>query len=627
MGGVLLEDVRHQGDSIYVLIRRSKTYQAGKRLTVSLLALPDSPACPVHCSQAGCSASQWGFLGSLSGPVVALKFSSPSDLLHYLEDLQLPVILAAYCIRAEGDCKLIVRASVKRMKSPDWKVSVTMWIILTSPAWAKVDSDDVITKDEQIFLLTQAKHHCQTDIKAQTTVEQHDIIVGLACPPEWDGLTCWPRGSVNHLVSVGCPKHIYDFNHQGFAHRRCGESGAWVQVSGVNRTWANYSECMILANQRRGIQDKVVFQRLRVIYTVGYSASLAALLLALCLLCCFKRLHCTRNYIHIHLFTSFICRAGSIFLKDVVLYSGEDEVTSDDPMAGFGLSKSTEVQWVGCKATVTLFLYFLATNHYWILVEGLYLHSLIFMAFLSDRSYFWALTIIGWGLPAVFVSVWASVRVSLADTQCWDLSAGHLKWIYQTPILAATLVNFFLFLNIIRVLASKLWETNTGKLDPRQQYGKLLKSTLVLMPLFGVHYVLFMAMPYTEMTGLLWQIQMHYEMFFNSSQGFFVAIIYCLCNGEVQAEVRKLWFRRNLSVDLRQKSRITSTGGSCLYGGVLSHTTNSVCLSMAVRGRQLPALIHSTSYLPGYFSNSPSDSTPHHLGSNSKEGNETHTPT
>lgn len=47
---------------------------------------------------------------------------------------------------------------------------------------------------------------------------------------------------------------------------------------------------------------------------------------------------------------------------------------------------------------------------------------------------------------------------------------------------------------------------------------KLLKSTLVLMPLFGVHYMVFMALPYTEVTGLLWQIQMHYEMFFNSSQ-------------------------------------------------------------------------------------------------------------
>lgn len=47
---------------------------------------------------------------------------------------------------------------------------------------------------------------------------------------------------------------------------------------------------------------------------------------------------------------------------------------------------------------------------------------------------------------------------------------------------------------------------------------KLLKSTLVLMPLFGVHYVVFTAMPYTEVSGLLWQIQMHYEMLFNSSQ-------------------------------------------------------------------------------------------------------------
>lgn len=49
-------------------------------------------------------------------------------------------------------------------------------------------------------------------------------------------------------------------------------------------------------------------------------------------------------------------------------------------------------------------------------------------------------------------------------------------------------------------------------------HRKLLKSTLVLMPLFGVHYMVFMALPYTEVTGLLWQVQMHYEMFFNSSQ-------------------------------------------------------------------------------------------------------------
>lgn len=51
--------------------------------------------------------------------------------------------------------------------------------------------------------------------------------------------------------------------------------------------------------------------------------------------------------------------------------------------------------------TVTFFLYFLATNYYWILVEGLYLHSLIFMAFFSEKKYLWGFTIFGWGTQAV----------------------------------------------------------------------------------------------------------------------------------------------------------------------------------------------------------------------------------
>lgn len=61
---------------------------------------------------------------------------------------------------------------------------------------------------------------------------------------------------------------------------------------------------------------------------------------------------------------------------------------------------------------MTLFLYFLATNHYWILVEGLYLHSLIFMAFLSDKSYLWALTIIGWGKLVEWDYLWSQVELT-----------------------------------------------------------------------------------------------------------------------------------------------------------------------------------------------------------------------
>ncbi|KAA0725532.1 Parathyroid hormone/parathyroid hormone-related peptide receptor PTH/PTHrP type I receptor [Triplophysa tibetana] len=439
-------------------------------------------------------------------------------------------------------------------------------------ARALIDSDDVITRDEQIFLLIGARARCEKSIHAQ----QDQLIGEDCCVPEWDGIICWPKGKPSQLVTVLCPEYIYDFNHRGHAYRHCDASGKWEQVPTLNRTWANYTECTTYLHTNHSDQE-VVFERLYLMYTIGYSISLTALLVAVFILCYFTRLHCTRNYIHIHLFTSFICRAVSIFVKDAVLYTITDEAKLEDGAVG-------RPYMVGCKVAVTFFLYLLATNHYWILVEGLYLHSLIFMAFLSDKNCLWALTIIGWGIPAVFVSVWVSARASLADTQCWDISAGNLKWIYQVPILAAIIVNFFLFLNIIRVLASKLWETNTGKLDPRQQYRKLLKSTLVLMPLFGVHYMLFMALPYTDVTGLLWKIQMHYEMLFNSSQGFFVAFIYCFCNGEVQAEVKKAWLRRSLTSDLKQKARVASSagGGSGCYGGMMSHTaTQSVCLSVS----------------------------------------------
>ncbi|XP_049602633.1 parathyroid hormone/parathyroid hormone-related peptide receptor [Syngnathus scovelli] len=467
-------------------------------------------------------------------------------------------------------------------------------------------ADDVLTKEEQIALLFKAKRKCEGLVKSR----QGKLPDGY-CSPEWDGIVCWPEGASGKLVSTSCPEYIYDFNHRGRTYRRCGNNGTWEISAANNKTWANYSECAKFLYHYNQNQEKDVFHRLYLIYTVGYSVSLGSLIVAVVILGYFRRLHCTRNYIHMHLFVSYMLRAVSIFVKDIVLYSGSaledvERVTVEELKSITEAPPSNKAHFIGCKAAVTLFMYFLATNYFWILVEGLYLHSLIFMTFFSDRKYLWGFTLIGWGVPAMFVSVWATVRATFADTECWDLSAGNLKWIYQVPILAAVVVNFVLFLNIIRVLATKLRETNAGRCDTRQQYRKLLKSTLVLMPLFGVHYIIFNAMPYTEVSGIPWQIQMHYEMLFNSFQGFLVAIIYCFCNGEVQAEIKKSWSRRTLALDFKRKARSGSNTYS--YGPMVSHTSVTNVTARAPHALHLttrlgPTPLNGHRNLPGYIKN------------------------
>lgn len=46
---------------------------------------------------------------------------------------------------------------------------------------------------------------------------------------------------------------------------------------------------------------------------------------------------------------------------------------------------------------------------------------------------------------------------------------------------------------------------------------KLAKSTLVLVFVFGVHYIVFVGMPHT-FKGLGWEVRMYCELFFNSFQ-------------------------------------------------------------------------------------------------------------
>ncbi|XP_031236565.1 secretin receptor isoform X2 [Mastomys coucha] len=318
-------------------------------------------------------------------------------------------------------------------------------------------------------------------------------------------------------ASVFSPSASSHIVYQGSLFRNCTQDG-WSETfprpdlaCGVNMNDS--------FNERR----HAYLLKLKVMYTVGYSSSLAMLLVALSILCSFRRLHCTRNYIHMHLFVSFILRALSNFIKDAVLFPSDDVTYCD-------------TYRVGCKLVMIFFQYCIVSNYAWLLVEGLYLHTLLVISFFSKRKCLQAFVLVGWGSPAIFVTSWAITRHFLEDTGCWDINSNaSIWWVIRGPVLLSILINFIFFINILRILMRKL-RTQETRGTETSHYKRLAKSTLLLIPLFGIHYIVFAFSPEDAM-----EVQLFFELALGSFQGLVVAVLYCFLNGEVQLEVQKKW--------------------------------------------------------------------------------------
>uniref|UniRef100_A0AAZ3SDA7 G-protein coupled receptors family 2 profile 2 domain-containing protein n=1 Tax=Oncorhynchus tshawytscha TaxID=74940 RepID=A0AAZ3SDA7_ONCTS len=263
------------------------------------------------------------------------------------------------------------------------------------------------------------------------------------------------------------------------------------------------------------------------------------------------KLHCTRNYIHMNLFVSFMLRAISVFIKDGVLYTQEEE-------------NHCFRHTVECKAVMVLFHYCVMSNYFWLFIEGLYLFTLLVQTFFPERRYFYWYTVVGWGTPTICVTVWAALRLHFDDTSCWDTNnTTALWWVIKGPTVVSIMINFVLFIGIIVILVQKLQSPdirgNESSIylcaqkcfsEPTQavQHScrmselsvitlRLARSTLLLIPLFGIHYTVFAFSP----EDVSKKERLVFELGLGSFQGFVVAVLYCFLNGEVQSEIKRKW--------------------------------------------------------------------------------------
>ncbi|XP_069729026.1 glucagon receptor [Phaenicophaeus curvirostris] len=417
----------------------------------------------------------------------------------------------------------------------------------------------------------------------------------LVCNRTFDKFSCWPDTLPNSTASVPCPWFLPWYQKVKHRHvfKTCGPDGQWV-TGPQGQSLRDAKQCELDAKDLEA-QEKFArtYGTFKVMYTVGYSVSLCALLLALGLLLGFSKLHCMRNYIHMNLFASFILKGVSVLVIDALLKTHYSDKV-DDYNVHIWLSDEAAA---GCRAATVFMQYGIVANYCWLLVEGIYLHNLLVVAVFSERSYFTLYLCIGWGAPVLFLIPWAVVKFLYENIQCWSTNNNMgFWWILRFPVFLAILINFFIFIRIIQILVSKLRAHQMRYTDYK---FRLAKSTLTLIPLLGIHEVVFAFITDEHAQGTLRYIKLFFELFMSSFQGMLVAILYCFVNKEVQAELLKRWQRWKLGKDLAEEYKHTyshapsarnGAGNACEKHQLVSGSANGL-------GRSTVAARPGTHYL------------------------------
>jgi hypothetical protein len=95
--------------------------------------------------------------------------------------------------------------------------------------------------------------------------------------------------------------------------------------------------------------------------------------------------------------------------------------------------------------------------HMWLLLEAINLYMLLRSMSRRHKRYLLFISLLGWGLPGVFILVW-TVVMACNTSEIWylyQMDDGNdyqiFSWIYKGPILLIHAVNLFLFIRIMQV--------------------------------------------------------------------------------------------------------------------------------------------------------------------------------
>uniref|UniRef100_A0A674N2J7 Calcitonin gene-related peptide type 1 receptor n=1 Tax=Takifugu rubripes TaxID=31033 RepID=A0A674N2J7_TAKRU len=335
------------------------------------------------------------------------------------------------------------------------------------------------------------------------------------CNRTWDGWLCWDDTKAGVISEQHCPDYFQDFDPSEMVTKVCTDGGYWFQHPESNRTWTNYTRCNEHTHEGRVVRITLTTHGVSHLYALVIAISFPS----------FRSLSCQRITLHKNLFFSFVLNSV-ITIIWLTAVAKNQEMVQRNPTS--------------CKVSMFIHLYLFGCNYFWMLCEGIYLHTLIVVAVFAEKQHLTWYYLLGWGFPLIPASIHAVARSYYYNDNCWISSKTSLLYIIHGPICAALLVNLFFLLNIVRVLITKLKVTHQAE---SSLYMKAVRATLILVPLLGIQFVLFPYKPDGQVSSEIYDYIMHIFMHY---QGLLVATIFCFFNGEVQAVLRRHWNQHNI---------------------------------------------------------------------------------
>ncbi|NWW37119.1 CALRL protein, partial [Panurus biarmicus] len=236
---------------------------------------------------------------------------------------------------------------------------------------------------------------------------------GPYCNRTWDGWLCWNDVAAGTVSVQRCPDYFHDFNPSEKVTKICDPNGNWFRHPESNRTWTNYTQCNIYT------QEKVkTALNLYYLAIIGHGLSIASLLISLGIFFYFKKTHII---VFQSIYFCMICKNKASPFQ-----------------IPFPSTNS-----VSCKVSQFIYLYLMGCNYFWMLCEGIYLHTLIVVAVFAEKQHLMWYYLLGWGFPLIPACIHAVARSLYYNDNCWISSDTHLLYIIHGPICAALLVRIF----------------------------------------------------------------------------------------------------------------------------------------------------------------------------------------